>query len=108
VAARLCCNCLHRVAASSASGAVDNCSHPTRKGCAMYDHSWWSVIAYDKSKPRPAVNKAVLKRIFAYAWPYRYSVLIVLVTIVSIALLDLVPPLLYRDLIDNKTQENPT
>jgi len=67
----------------------------------MYDHSWWSVIAYDKSKPRPAVNKAVLKRIFAYAWPYRYSVLIVLVTIVSIALLDLVPPLLYRDLIDN-------
>jgi ATP-binding cassette subfamily B protein len=67
----------------------------------MYNHSWWSLIAYDKSKPRPVVDRALLKRIFAYAWPYRYSVLIVLVTIVAIALLELVPPLLYRDLIDN-------
>jgi ATP-binding cassette subfamily B protein len=67
----------------------------------MYNHSWWSLISYDKSKPRPVVDRALLKRIFAYAWPYRYSVLIVLVTIVAIALLELVPPLLYRDLIDN-------
>ncbi len=67
----------------------------------MYDHSWWSLIAYDKSKPRPVIDKALLKRIFAYAWPYRYAVVIVLVTIVAIALLELIPPLLYRDLIDN-------
>ncbi len=67
----------------------------------MYDHSWWSLIQYDSSKPRPVVDKTLLKRIFAYAWPYRFSVAIVLVTIISIALLDLIPPLLYRDLIDN-------
>ena len=71
----------------------------------MYDHSWWSLIAYDKTKPRPVVDRAVLKRIFSYAWPYRYSVVVVLVTIVGIALLDLIPPLLYRDLIDNVIPE---
>lgn len=67
----------------------------------MYDHSWWSLIAYDKSKGKPKVDRALLRRVFAYAWPHRVSVLIVLVTIVAIALLDLIPPLLYRDLIDN-------
>lgn len=67
----------------------------------MYDHSWRSLIAYDRSKPRPVVDRALLKRIFAYAWPYRYAVAIVLTTIVGVALLDLIPPLLYRDLIDN-------
>ncbi|MCC9078293.1 ABC transporter ATP-binding protein/permease [Litorilinea aerophila] len=67
----------------------------------MYHHSWWRYIAYDESKPRPRVDRALLKRIFAYARPHARSVLIVLVTIVSISLLELIPPLLYRDLIDN-------
>jgi len=67
----------------------------------MYDHSWWTFISYDKSKPRPKVDRALLRRVFGYAWPHRWSVAVVLVTIVAIALLDLIPPLLYRDLIDN-------
>ncbi|MGL4649847.1 MAG: ABC transporter transmembrane domain-containing protein, partial [Caldilineaceae bacterium] len=71
----------------------------------MYDHSWWSLISYDKSKPRPKVDRALLTRVFAYAWPHRWSVAMVLVTIIAIALLDLIPPLLYRDLIDNVLPE---
>lgn len=67
----------------------------------MYDHSWWSLIAYDKSKGTPKVDRTLLRRVFSYAWPHRWSVLVVLVTIVVMALLDLIPPLLYRDLIDN-------
>jgi ATP-binding cassette subfamily B protein len=66
----------------------------------MHDGGWWSLIAYDKSKGKPKVDRALLKRVLTYALPYRKSIAIVLVTIVAIALLDLIPPLLYRNLID--------
>lgn len=67
----------------------------------MYHHSWWSYIAYDQSKGRPQLSRQMLRRIFAYARPHTTAVAIVLVTIVAISLLELIPPLLYRDLIDN-------
>ncbi|MCB0063629.1 MAG: ABC transporter ATP-binding protein, partial [Caldilineaceae bacterium] len=67
----------------------------------MHGHGWWSYIAYDPSKGKPQINRQVIRRIFAYARPHALSVTIVLVTIVAISLLELIPPLLYRDLIDN-------
>lgn len=67
----------------------------------MHGHGWWSYIAYDPSKGKPEINREVIKRIFAYARPHAFSVAIVLVTIVAISLIELIPPLLYRDLIDN-------
>lgn len=67
----------------------------------MFHHSWWSYIAYDQSKGQPQLSRQLLRRIFAYARPHAASVAIVLVTIVIISLLELIPPLLYRDLIDN-------
>ena len=67
----------------------------------MYDRSWWSYIAYDKSQGKARIDRALLRRIFTYAWPHRFGVLMVLVTIVATSLLGLIPPLLYRDLIDN-------
>ena len=67
----------------------------------MHGHGWWSYIAYDPSKGKPQVNRQVIRRIFEYARPHALSVTIVLVTIVAISLLELIPPLLYRDLIDN-------
>lgn len=67
----------------------------------MFHHSWWSYIAYDQSKGRPQLSRQLLRRIFAYARPHAAAVAIVLVTIVIISLLELIPPLLYRDLIDN-------
>jgi ATP-binding cassette subfamily B protein len=67
----------------------------------MYDRSWWSYISYDKSKGEAHVSRALLRRVLTYAWPHRFGVLMVLVTIVAISLLELIPPLLYRDLIDN-------
>lgn len=62
---------------------------------------WWSFIAHDESKGRPHVDRRLVGRVLAYARPYWASVLIVLVTIVAVSLLELIPPLLYRDLIDN-------
>jgi len=67
----------------------------------MNGHSFWSYIAYDPDKGKPQVDRKLLRRIFTYARPHAKSVAIVLVTIVAISLLELIPPLLYRDLIDN-------
>lgn len=67
----------------------------------MFHHSWWSYISYDQSKGRPQISRQLLRRIFGYARPYTLSVAIVLVTIIATSLLELIPPLLYRDLIDN-------
>ncbi len=67
----------------------------------MRGHGWWSYIAYDPSKGKPQVSRQLLRRIFAYAKPHLFAVTIVMVTIVVISLLELIPPLLYRDLIDN-------
>ncbi len=67
----------------------------------MHGHGWWSYIAYDPSKGKPQLSRQLLRRVFAYAKPHLFSVAVVLVTIVAISLLELIPPLLYRDLIDN-------
>lgn len=67
----------------------------------MHGRGMWSYIAYDPSKGKPQINRQVIRRIFTYARPHALSVIIVLVTIVAISLLELIPPLLYRDLIDN-------
>ncbi|MEZ4622562.1 MAG: ABC transporter ATP-binding protein [Caldilineaceae bacterium] len=67
----------------------------------MHGHGWWSYIAYDPSKGKPQVSRQLLRRVFTYAKPHLFAVTVVLVTIVAISLLELIPPLLYRDLIDN-------
>lgn len=67
----------------------------------MHGHGWWSYIAYDPSKGKPQINRQLVRRIFTYARPHLFAVTVVLVTIVAISLLELIPPLLYRDLIDN-------
>ncbi|MCX6045058.1 MAG: ABC transporter ATP-binding protein [Chloroflexi bacterium] len=67
----------------------------------MFNHSWWGYIAYDSSKGKPQFTRQMARRIFAYGRPHWRSIGIVLITIVAISLLGLIPPLLYRDLIDN-------
>jgi ATP-binding cassette subfamily B protein len=62
---------------------------------------WWSYLRYDESKGRPHVDRQWLRRVLRYARPYWRLVTLVLVTMVAISLLELIPPLLYRDLIDN-------
>ncbi len=62
---------------------------------------WWAYLRADESQGKPQIDRQLLGRVFGYARPYWISVTIVLVTIVLISLLELVPPLLYLDLIDN-------
>ncbi len=62
---------------------------------------WWSYLRADDNVKRPTVDRHVLQRVFTYGRPYWRSIAIVLVTIAFVSLIELLPPLLYRDLIDN-------
>ena len=62
---------------------------------------WWSYIRYDEKRDRPHVNRDLLQRVWGYAKPYRLKTVGLLLTIFIITGLSLIPPLLYRDLIDN-------
>ncbi len=61
---------------------------------------WFSYIRYDEERDRPEVSRALLGRVAAYARPYRGQALMMVGLIILTSLLNLVPPLLYRDLLD--------
>lgn len=63
-------------------------------------HGWHAFMTADERK-NPTIDRALLGRVFVYAKPHWRAVAIVLVTIVVTSLLELVPPLLYRELIDD-------
>jgi ATP-binding cassette subfamily B protein len=63
--------------------------------------SWGGYLRYDESQAQPRVDRQVLRRVWGYAWPYWLPVSLLLVAIIVTSLLGLVPPLLYRELIDN-------
>jgi len=62
---------------------------------------WWAYIKYDQERDRPKMSWALLRRVWGYARPYKLKVMGLLSTIFAITGLSLIPPLLYRDLIDN-------
>lgn len=62
---------------------------------------WWAFLSYDESKGKPQVDRALLRRVFGYARLYWWQAGLMLVAIIISSLIQLIPPLLYRDLIDN-------
>ncbi|MGI8586349.1 MAG: ABC transporter ATP-binding protein [Chloroflexia bacterium] len=67
----------------------------------MDNMGWWSYIRYDEQQDKPTISMALLRRVGGYAAPYRGRISIMLFTIIGITLLSLIPPLLFRDLIDH-------
>lgn len=67
----------------------------------MHGGGWRSYLSYDEEKGKARINRTLLRRVMAYAGPYRLFVVLVLVAIVATSLIGLIPPLLYRDLIDH-------
>lgn len=63
-------------------------------------HGMRAAFMADESA-NPNIDRKLLARVFAYARPHWRAVTIVLVTIVITSLLELIPPLLYRELIDD-------
>jgi ATP-binding cassette subfamily B protein len=61
---------------------------------------WRRYLSYDEEN-RSQIDRALLRRVWAYARPYTRPMLLMLGAIVITSLVELVPPLLYRDLFDN-------
>jgi ATP-binding cassette subfamily B protein len=62
---------------------------------------WGAFLSYDEKKDQPQVDRALLRRIAGYALPYWFQSALMLLAIAVTSFIDLVPPLLYRDLIDH-------
>ena len=58
-------------------------------------------MRHDRDQRGPEIDRALLRRVFAYGQPYRMLLAGVLVTILLVSGLTVVPPLLIRDLVDN-------
>lgn len=71
----------------------------------MHGGHWFSFIRYDEEQDRPQVSLSLLRRVIQYAQPYWKGLLVILVAIVSVSLLNLIPPLLIRALIDRALPE---
>jgi ATP-binding cassette subfamily B protein len=61
---------------------------------------WWSYLRYDENQETPKIERALLRRVFAYGRPYRWLLAGVLGTMFVISVLSVVPALLIRDLVD--------
>lgn len=61
---------------------------------------WWAYLSHNEKEDRPAISGSLLRRVWVFARPYRWKISVLLLTIVGITLLSLVPPLLFRQLID--------
>jgi ATP-binding cassette subfamily B protein len=67
----------------------------------MHGGGWWSFLRHDESRDKPQIDRFLIKRVLGYSRPYVVSITMVLFIIIVISLLELIPPLLYRDLFDN-------
>jgi ATP-binding cassette subfamily B protein len=67
----------------------------------LHGGGWRSFMRYDESKGPPQVSRQLLAQVLDYARPYWRSLALMLAAIGITSLIGLVPPLLYRDLIDN-------
>ena len=65
----------------------------------LHGGGWFSYLMYD-AQNKPRVSRALIRRVLRYAKPYRRKIALVLVAILIGALLNLVTPLLFRQLID--------
>jgi ATP-binding cassette subfamily B protein len=62
---------------------------------------WRRYLSYDEKENRAKIDRALLRRVWAYGRPYTKSLVLMLAAIVVTTVIELIPPLLYRDLFDN-------
>ena len=72
----------------------------------IHGAGWGAYIRYDEERDRPHVSGALLRRVAGYARPYAGRAAIMISVIIITTLLNLVQPLLYRDLLDNALPNN--
>lgn len=62
---------------------------------------WWSFLSYDESKGKPQLDRKLIRRVLGYARPYWGWIAVLFLLIGVVSIVELVPPLLYRELIDH-------
>jgi ATP-binding cassette subfamily B protein len=63
-------------------------------------HAAFRRAAKNGGDPEPRVDRALIRRVWGFARPYRRRLLLFLVTVTAGALLSLAPPLLFKQIID--------
>jgi ATP-binding cassette, subfamily B, bacterial len=66
----------------------------------MQRGGWRGYMNADPEQDRPKVDRKLLRRVLSYARPYWWMVLLALAAIVAVSLIELLPPLILRQLID--------
>ena len=61
---------------------------------------WYARLQYDEDQDKPKVDRGLLRRVFAYARPYRLALAGVFATILVISGLTVLPAILIRELLD--------
>jgi len=69
---------------------------------------WWAFIGYDEANDAKQVDRQLLWRVAQWVRPYGWRVGVMLALLLVIALVELVPPLLYGALIDGLTKRSLT
>ncbi|TFG70282.1 MAG: ABC transporter ATP-binding protein, partial [Anaerolineales bacterium] len=67
----------------------------------MHRGGWGAFMRYDEKNDQPQISWTLIKRVLKYAQPYGMKAGILITSIIISSLLDLISPLLYRDLLDN-------
>lgn len=62
---------------------------------------WGAFMRYDEKNDQPEISWSLIKRVMKYAQPYWWKAGLLVFAITISSLLDLISPLLYRDLLDN-------
>ena len=68
---------------------------------SFHHGGWRAFIRYDEQHDRPELSWRLLRTVAAYAWPYWGQLAVMIGLILITSLLNLMPSLLYRDLLDN-------
>ncbi len=66
---------------------------------------WWGYIYYDE-KDNPEISVSLLKRVAQFARPYWVMLTLMLIAILVSSLIGLIPPLIYRAIIDDALATN--
>src|SRR5512140_3575184 len=67
----------------------------------MHGGGWWRYINYDEKEDKPNITRSLIRRVADFARPYAGMLGMMLLAIIASSLIGLVPPLLYKSLIDN-------
>lgn len=72
----------------------------------VHGSGWFAYLRHDEQQDKPAVTRELLVRVWQFARPYQWQVVLLLFTIMLISGLSLVSPLLFRTLIDKAIPEH--